>query len=167
MHQPARAVLRRQPALGETHTESWYLPTWIDHNHTVARAILGSCFSTRQLDCFFLSLSRLRGTGFMWPAMLVLFWHLRPCQLSVPLGPYCPWQTSLFGNRKANSALGLVGASPKITLFSVLVFRCCTVLSCIEMYACGKWALGTSYVVLLRCWNCHQLPSPDVLPLHA
>lgn len=106
MHKPARAALRRQPVLGEKHMESWYLPMRIDHNYTVARAILGSCFFHQTTWLFFLSVSRLKSMGCTQPVMLILFWHLRACQLCVPLRPYRPWHTSLFRNRRANSALG-------------------------------------------------------------
>lgn len=110
MHQPARAALRGQPALGGTHTESWYLPMRIDHNYTVAGAIPGSRFFHQTTWLFFLSLSRLWSTGCRRTATLVLFWHLRACQLCVPLRPCRPWQTSLFGNRRTNSALGCTTA---------------------------------------------------------
>lgn len=51
-----------------------------------------------------LALSRLWSTGCTRPAMLLLFWHLRACQLCVPLRLYCPWQTSCSRSRRVNSA---------------------------------------------------------------
>lgn len=106
MHQPARAALCRQPAGGETHVDRWYLPMWIDHNHTMVRAILGSHFFHPTTGLFSLSVCCLRSAGSGRRAALALFWHLRACQQCVPLRPHCPWHMSPFGNRRANSPLG-------------------------------------------------------------
>lgn len=153
MHQPARAALHRQPALSETHMENWYLPMRIDHNGTVAGVILEAAFCTKQLNCF--SCLRLahgaQDVCRQWFCFYFDTWA--PASYTHLLGHTVP--SRLFGNRRANSALGytpafFAGVSSRFDLPPPQMFPTCT-----EIHTCCKWAQNKCCIALLRCWSCH------------